>query len=124
MASILIIDDQDELVQALARIARSQGHTVFTASDGKTALRHFAGQPTDVVVTDIYMPEMDGIEFIMRLKEAFPETRVIAMSGGGIMRKENVLGAASMLGAEAVLEKPFDAADFIGTLERVLSSSA
>lgn len=124
MATILIIDDDPDVLRSLRRVLESGGHSVVEAGDGQTALRHFAGQPTDLVITDIYMPEMDGIQFIMRLKEAFPEARVIAMSGGGWQAKENVLGAASILGAEAVLEKPFTVEDVASAVERVLAGSA
>jgi CheY-like chemotaxis protein len=83
MASILIIDDEPEVLRVLKKVLEGAGHSVTEAADGKTALRWFAGRPTDLVVTDIYMPEMDGLEFLMRLREAFPETPVVAISGGG-----------------------------------------
>jgi DNA-binding NtrC family response regulator len=68
------------------------------------------------------MPEMDGIEFLIRVQEAFPDVRLIAMSGGGFQPKENVLGAASMLGAITVLEKPFDVEDVLAAVDVVLES--
>jgi CheY-like chemotaxis protein len=123
MASILIIDDDPDVLRTLRRVVESQGHTVHEAADGVTALRFFAGQPTDLVITDIYMPGMDGIELIMRIKEAFPEARVVAMSGGGRLPMDNVLGAASMLGAEALLEKPFTVEDVASAVERALAAS-
>jgi len=107
MASILIIDDQPEVLRALRRTLQQEGHTVTDAADGKVALRRFAGSPTDLVISDIYMPEMDGIEFLIRVREVFPPARIIAMSGGGHLAKDRVLGAASMLGAVGILEKPF-----------------
>ena len=107
MASILIIDDQPEVLRALRRTLQQEGHTVTEAADGKVALRNFAGSPTDLVICDIYMPEMDGIEFLIRVREVFPQARIIAMSGGGHLAKERVLAAASMLGAVGILEKPF-----------------
>jgi len=121
MATILIIDDQPEILRTLRRVLEAHGHVVEEASDGQTALRHFAGRPADVVITDIYMPEMDGIEFIMRVKEAFPEARIIAMSGGGGLAKESVLGAAVKLGAELVLEKPFTAEQVTEAVARALA---
>ena len=121
MARILIIDDDPEILRVLRRVLESRGHTVLEAGDGATALRHFAGDPTDLVLTDIFMPQMDGIELIMRVKEAFPEARVLAMSGGGRLPMSNVLGAASMLGAEEVLAKPFTAAEVLAAVERALA---
>ncbi|MHB1193637.1 MAG: response regulator [Longimicrobiales bacterium] len=120
MASILIIDDEPEILRALKKILEGAGHSVTEAADGRTALRWFAGRPTDLVVTDIYMPEMDGIEFLMRLRETFPETPVVAMSGGGIIPKENLLGAATLLGADQILEKPFTAEQVLAAVGRAL----
>ncbi|GMV04049.1 MAG: hypothetical protein AMXMBFR53_03300 [Gemmatimonadota bacterium] len=117
---ILIIDDDPEILRALRRILEAGGYEVQEAADGRTALRHFAGHPTDVVLTDIFMPEMDGIEFIMRVKEAFPEARVVAMSGGGLLPSGSVLGAAAHLGAEAVLAKPFTIEEVLEAVGRAL----
>lgn len=124
MATILIIDDDPDVLRPLRRILESKGHTVAEASDGQTALRYFAGHPTDLVLTDIYMPQMDGIEFIMRVKEAFPEARILAMSGGGRLSMDSVLGAASKLGAEDVLAKPFTADEVLAAVDRALASPA
>ena len=107
MARILIIDDQPAVLQALRSTLEQAGHEVTEAAEGKTALRQFAGSPTDLVISDIYMPEMDGIDFLMRVREAFPEARIVAMSGGGHLSRDQVLGAASILGAVGILEKPF-----------------
>ena len=123
MASILLIDDQPDLLQALRRVLEEAGHTVAEARDGKSALRQFAGRPTDLVVTDIYMPGMDGIEFLIRLHEAFPEARVIAMSGGGHLSKDHVLGAASMLGARQILPKPFTTQELLQAVEWALAAA-
>ncbi len=121
MANILVIDDDSEITEALRRILEAEGHVVREASDGKTALRHFAGNPADLVITDIYMPEMDGIEFLIRVREAFPESRIVAMSGGGFLSRDRVLGAASMLGASPVLEKPFSVEEVVDVVDRALS---
>jgi two-component system NtrC family sensor kinase len=113
-------DDDPEILRALRRVLESKGHSVSEASDGKVALRRFAGNPPDLVITDIYMPEMDGIEFIIRVREAFPEARILAMSGGGFLSQDRVLGAASLLGAEDVLEKPFTGEEVLDQVTRVL----
>ena len=121
MANILLIDDDAEIRRVLGKVLVGAGHSVSEASDGKAGLRRFAGQPADLVITDIYMPEMDGIEFIRRVREAFPEARIIAMSGGGFLSKDKILGAASLLGADEVLGKPFSAQDIREAVERVLA---
>lgn len=109
MASILIIDDDYQILRALRQVLEADGHEVFDAPDGKSALRRFAGSPTDLVITDIYMPEMDGLDFLVRVREAFPEARIIAMSGGGMFPKGKTLDYAAKLGAQAILQKPFKA---------------
>ena len=117
----MIVDDDPGILESLRRVLESAGFEIVAASDGQMALRHFAGNPTDVVISDIYMPGMDGIQFLMRVKEAFPDVRVVAMSGGGHQSKENVLGAASMLGAVTVLEKPFEVQEVLEAVEAALN---
>ena len=107
MAKILIVDDEPDILHLLTRILERFGHTVHQAPDGRTALRMYAGNPADVVITDILMPEMDGLEFLTRVREAFPEARIIALSGGGLIAKEEVLRDAVRLGAVGILKKPF-----------------
>lgn len=108
MAKVLVIDDDPQVRSVVARLIEAEGHKVVQAGNGKEALRRFAGDPADLVISDIYMPEMDGIELLMRLREAFPEARLVAMSGGGAIAAHHLLGAAKALGAVAVLEKPFE----------------
>ncbi len=123
MASILIIDDEPEVLRVLKRILEHAGHTVSEAPNGEVALKRFVGQPADLVVTDIFMPGMDGIEFLMHVRTAFPQAKVVVMSGGGILPRDQVLGDATHLGADLVLEKPFTSHEVLATVERALSSS-
>jgi CheY-like chemotaxis protein len=122
MATILVVDDDPELLRTVERILQTANHTVHTAPDGKTALRRFAGYYPDLVISDVYMPEMDGIEFLIRVKEAFPEASILTMSGGGFKSKEDVLAAASLLGAVATLPKPFSVDEMLGAVEQALSA--
>lgn len=120
MAIILVVDDNPQMRSSIRRALEVWGHTVTEAPDGKVALRHFAGDPTELVVSDVYMPDMDGIEFLMRLREAFPEVKTLMISGGGNLPSENVLGAASMLGADRVLKKPFSMEELQEAVQAVL----
>lgn len=106
MATILVIDDDTRILRAVERVLHADGHEVTTADNGRDALRWFAGKPTDLVITDIYMPDMDGMELVMKLRETFPEVPVIAMSGGSALPKETVLDASKALGAVVTLAKP------------------
>ncbi len=106
MAKILIIDDDGEARSGLRRLLESDGHEVEEAADGAQALRRFAGSPADLVFTDIFMPHMDGLEFVMRVRQTFPEAPIVAMSGGGQMEAGPVLQAAEALGVVCTLAKP------------------
>jgi len=120
MASILVIDDEKLQRAILRKILEGAGHTVLDAQDGKRALEVYAESPTEVVISDMYMPEMDGLEFLVRVRETFPRARIIALSGGGYMGKEEVLAAASRLGAVGVLEKPYTVEECLEKVEEVL----
>jgi len=120
MARILIVDDDPGTRDVMRRTLEKAGHDVVEAEDGKVALRTYAGSPTDLVVSDIYMPHMDGIEFLMRLQEAFPDARIVTMSGGGHLAREKVLAASSTLGAVVTLEKPFRRDDILAAVDEAL----
>ena len=124
MSSILIIDDDPGVVRVLRRALVREGFEVHEAGDGQTALRRFAGSPTDLVITDICMPGMGGLEFLQRVSETFPEARLVAMSGGGATPKGPLLEAARALGASAVLEKPFPLKEAVELVHRCLDDVA
>ena len=124
MASILVIDDEKLQRAILRKILEGAGHTVLDAKDGKQALRMYGENPTDLVISDMYMPEMDGLEFLVRVCEVFPKARIIALSGGGFMGKEEVLTAASRLGAVGVLEKPYTVEECLEMVEKVLKEDS
>lgn len=122
MAEILIIDDEPGVLGVLRRILETAGHSVTEAPNGEAALREFEGKPADLVITDIFMPEMDGIEFLVHLRTAFPDARVLAMSGGGLLPRDQALSDASLLGADQILQKPFDRENLLEAVDRVLAS--
>ncbi len=118
MASILVVDD-NELVRGLLRtVLEGQGHTISEASQGRAALQYLRRSPVDLVLTDIYMPDCDGLEVIMTLRREFPSIRVIAISGGSGDR--NLLVAARQLGAHEVLEKPINMANLLNSVAAAL----
>lgn len=122
MAEILIIDDEPGILGVLRKILETAGHTVTDAPNGEVALRQFEGKPADLVITDIFMPEMDGIEFLVHLRTTFPDARVLAMSGGGLLSRDQALSDASLLGADQILQKPFNREDLLEAVDRILAS--
>ena len=106
MASILLIDDDEDLRIMTAELLRSAGHTVDTADDGKPGIALYKTRLHDLVITDIVMPNMDGLKLIDELRQTEPRPRVIAMSGGHRFSRPIYLPTAKRLGAERILAKP------------------
>jgi len=123
MATILVIDDEAQVRTTMRRVLERYGHEVVEAADGRQALQAIVGTPCDLVITDINMPEMDGIEVIMALSERQPGLPIIAISGGGRLPKDLLLTSADMLGAVTTLAKPFEVPDMIAAVERALAES-
>lgn len=125
MARILVIDDDAGVRDTLSRALEHGGrHQVTVAADGREALRLAEREPFDLVITDINMPEMDGIEVMMTLSQQQPGLPVIAISGGGRLPKELLLSSASLLGAVTSLPKPFGIQDLRDAVEAALASRA
>lgn len=106
MPRILVIDDEEPIRTALEQVLTTMGHSVVTAEDGHKAAKLFRAQPFDLILTDIVMPNREGLETIIELRREFPEVGVIAMSGGASL-SEAYLGMAARLGAHHTLAKPF-----------------
>lgn len=107
MASILVIDDDEALRLLLRTILEADGHQVREAGNGRIGLALYRAQTADVVITDILMPEQDGMEVILELTREFLDARVIAMTGAS--GNQNFLSVAKLFGARHILEKPFGA---------------
>lgn len=107
MARILVIDDEPMILTTVVQILEREGHEVRVAENGEAALKLVADGLLDLIISDMYMPDMDGIELLTRLEEEHPGMPLLAMSGGGFMAKEELLRDARMLGAVALLKKPF-----------------
>lgn len=120
MARILVIEDEESVLSLVTRILVSAGHEVDGARDGQEGMRLFEESAPDVVLTDINMPGMDGMEVIKAMRSARAEVPIVAISGGGMMPKELLLGSASLLGAVAVVAKPFEIADLLDAVDRAL----
>ena len=121
MAKILIIDDNDDLRTVVADILVAAGHEVVEAADGVQGIELQRNSPAILVITDILMPEKEGIETIRDLAREFPALRIIAMSGAGRSRSSDRLPfIAKELGAHAFLRKPFGSDELLESVRKVL----
>jgi len=123
MARILIIDDNVTLLELIALVLLAAGHTVTTAADGEIAARLFRAAPFDLILTDMIMPNGEGIETITTLRREFPAIRIIAMSGG-TRRSQNYLDMAARLGAHRTLSKPFAPDELHAAIAATLAAEA
>jgi DNA-binding response OmpR family regulator len=115
---VLVIDDNADLCANLRAGLEIEGYEVLTASNGEQGLKQLAEHKVDAVVTDLFMPDKDGIETIVALKERFPGLGIIAMSG---RLGATYLPVAQEIGASTVLNKPFSLAELIAALRRLES---
>lgn len=122
MAGILIVEDDKELREMIAISLMRRKFTVLEAANGKEAIMHFKPSITDLVVTDLIMPEEDGLKVIMKLREIKPSIKVIAISGGGKAGPGSYLNLAKALGAEAIFSKPFSLTDLVDRIETMLNT--
>jgi CheY-like chemotaxis protein len=117
----LVIDDDDAVRYTVAKILRRHGHDVASAADGKRGIALVEDERPHVVVTDIIMPEQEGIETIIQLRRENPEIKIIAISGGFRTYNYDVLSIARNLGADDILPKPFEADDLMRSVDRVIA---
>ena len=122
MENILIIDDETPIRSMVRLILERAGYTVREAQDGIEGIRVFRETPADLIITDLIMPNKDGIGMIIELKKDFPALKIIAMSGGGLNRPEGYLRGAQKLGAACTLSKPLNRNDLLRAVRDTLKS--
>ncbi len=111
MARVLILDDEEAMREVIRMVLEEDGHEVAEASNGVQGLEMFRERPSDVVVTDLIMPQKDGIETIRDLRREFPSVKIVALSGrGGIQINAN-LARAKQVGADMTILKPCEPAE-------------
>jgi CheY-like chemotaxis protein len=121
MAKILLIEDEGLLRGTLRSALEAAGHSVVEAANGREGLELLGPGPFDVVITDILMPVMEGIETIMAIKRTGADVKVVAISGASQRSKVDFLQVAHRLGADEILHKPFPMADLIDAVARCLA---
>lgn len=123
MARIVLIDDDEDVRRTLVRMLEVAGHEVHEATDGDSGLELCTRVDPQLVITDILMPEKEGIETIMTLKRDHPALKIIAISGGGRSGGGmDFLDMARSLGADEVLQKPFRRAELLDLMNRLLGA--
>ena len=122
MAKILLVDDNDTFRDMVDQMLRRAGYEVIGARDGKEALQLYDAQTVNLVVADLIMPDMEGIQLIMELRRRDAGVKIIAMSGGGRNSPEDYLPVARALGAVHTLAKPFSSDELSGAIQSIIGS--
>ncbi len=120
MPRILVIDDDPNVRDILRRMLGRAGYDVLTASNGKAGVQLFRDQGADVVITDIVMPEQEGLETIRELRGEYPEVKIIVVSGGGgLGEPSSYLYMAKMFGARYTLQKPIPRGELLAAVREL-----
>jgi CheY-like chemotaxis protein len=120
MGRILIIDDDVQILNMLRQILEREGYEVVSAINGNEGIRLYREKPTDLIITDLIMPEKDGIETIMELRRDFPDVKIIAISGGGRSHPGPYLNSAKELGAQYTFAKPVKRKELLKAVRELL----
>lgn len=120
MARIVVIDDEASIRQLAARVLEIAGHEVVTASDGAEGLEIISSDAQDLVITDLVMPNVSGLEVIRQVRARWPELPIIAISGGERLGVGNLLDPATELGAHRALAKPFSRQELLAAVNDLL----
>jgi CheY-like chemotaxis protein len=118
---ILVIDDEEPVRLIVREMLILEGYEVVVAANGKVGLQLFRNDPTDLIITDIFMPEMEGLETIRELHREYPGVKIIAMSGGGESGMLSFLAYAKRFGALRTLRKPFSREELLTNVEELLA---
>lgn len=117
---ILIVDDEEQMRLALRRMLEREGYSVREAENGNTAIRLHKEKQADLIITDILMPDKEGLGTIVEIKNEFPDTKIFAMSGGGKNSPDQYLRMANGLGVDRVFIKPFNREDILSAVAEAL----
>jgi DNA-binding NtrC family response regulator len=122
MARILVIDDEPDMRVLLEQTLKAAGHEVILAADGREGVERYCTRPADLVITDLYMPNQEGLETIAELRRRFPEVAIIAMSGKAAAL--TMLSIAQKFGAIGILHKPFLTEELIAAVGKALGGKS
>lgn len=123
LGSVLLIDDDLDFLLTTSRLLRRAGYEVLSAGSGRQGLKIFARRPADVVITDILMPDIEGMATILELRRQRPLPKILAVSGGGYYGRLQYLDWAKALGADAVLAKPFRISELLAAMRELMAGA-
>jgi YesN/AraC family two-component response regulator len=118
---ILIIDDDFHVRDMMERLLRRAGYDAQLAENGVEAVKMHQENPMDLLITDVIMPEKEGLEIITEFRRDYPSVKLIAISGGGRIGPANYLKMAKLLGAERTFAKPVDTSQLLSAIEELLA---
>ncbi len=121
MSKIMVVDDDDSILRLISEIMRKEGYDVLQAVDGEEAFALFQQQPCDLVITDLLMPNKEGLELIQELRGIKPSLKIIAYSGGGQLEPDDYLDFAKGIGADRVFSKPISIIELKQAVSQLLS---
>ena len=122
MASILLIDDDDDVRPTIAAMLARGGHDIRQAENGVEGMEMYRHKPSDLVLTDLVMPEKEGLATILELRSLNPTVKIIAMSGGFAYDPKLYLHMATRFGADRVLRKPFSPQELLDAVKATLEA--
>jgi len=122
MSSILVVDDDTQVLDVMSEMLRLEGHSVSVAENGQQAVDQMRDAQFDLVITDLIMPEKEGLETIADIRKTRSDLPIIAISGGGRVGPMDYLETARFIGADATLAKPFGRQELITTVSDLLAS--
>jgi len=120
LAHILVIDDDDLIRSTIRRTLEAVGHTIGEARNGRVGVAEYRKYPADLIISDILMPEQEGLETILQFRREFPKAVIIAISGGGTYGNLNFLETAKQFGAAGTLAKPFFRHELLEVVNKLL----
>jgi DNA-binding response OmpR family regulator len=123
MAKIYVFDDEPSILLMIKKMLEKAGYEVDIALNGKEGMELFKRNVPDLLITDIIMPEKEGLETILELRKSYPELKIIAISGGGRISPGGYLPGAKLLGANIVFEKPLDQKEFLQAVTLLLDET-
>ena len=121
MAKILVLDDELSILLMIKKMLEKAGHEVSLALNGREGMELFEKNRPDLLITDIIMPEKEGLETIFELRRKYPELKIIAISGGGRISPDGYLPGAKLLGADMTFQKPLNQKEFLQAVSQLLN---